>query len=140
MLRHDVFNSNPSKQWITNLIHYGVATTVTPTYNTTKISNESSSHQLICSAPGNEIAKTFFFLQFYCTHNYPLFCIKNNQNVKFIPITTHVPTYVPSHFIIRICYEMHVICCLNVALSIQLHPTINISTWYPLKFACRCCW
>ena len=51
----------PSTQQIINLIKYGVATSVTPTYNTTNTPNRLLSHQFICNVTYNETAETFFF-------------------------------------------------------------------------------
>ena len=51
----------PSTQQITNLIKYGVATSVTLTYNTTDTHNKLLSHQFISDVTYNESAQTFFF-------------------------------------------------------------------------------
>ena len=56
-------HSYPSTQQITHLdlIIYGVATSITPTYNTTNTPNKLSSHHFICNVPYNETAETSAF-------------------------------------------------------------------------------
>ena len=50
--------SDPSTQQILTLVEYGVATSGTPTSNTTNTLNKSLSHQFICNIPCNETAET----------------------------------------------------------------------------------
>ena len=62
--------SHPSKQQITNLIKYGVATGVTSAYNTiaTNTHNESLSHQVTCNVQCNETAETSLFFCSFIVH------------------------------------------------------------------------
>ena len=57
-------HSYPSKQQITHLIKHAVAITVTPTYNTTSIFNESLSHQFVRNVPYIEIDNFHVFVSF----------------------------------------------------------------------------
>ena len=61
-------HSHPSTQQITNLIIYGVATSVTPTYNTTNTPNKLLSHHFICNVPYNETAETSSFFCSFIVH------------------------------------------------------------------------
>ena len=61
-------HSHPSKQQITNLIKYGVATGITPAYNTTKTPNKLLSHQFICNVPYNKTAETSLFFCSFIVH------------------------------------------------------------------------
>ena len=93
----------------------------------------------------NKIAeKKGKFLQFYCTHNYPLFYIQIIQiSNLFQSQYLFVYIFLP-YFIINICFEMHNIYAyfpmqihIYDALtshSIQFHHTINTPASYPLKF------
>ena len=110
---------------IANPIQYGVATSVTPTYNTTNTSNELP-----------------FYLFTLMSSDYPLFCIEMIQMLNFFQsqeLFLHI--FLP-YFIIKIYYEKHIIHCLNIALSlsIQFHHAINFPVSHPLKLSCHGCW
>ena len=82
----------------------------------------------------------FFFLQFYCAHNYLLFCIKTIQISNLFQSPRPLLYKFLPCFIIKIFYKMHIIHCLNIAWSLQFQHAINIPTSYPLKFGCHGCW
>ena len=89
-------HSHPSKQQITNLMKCRVATGVTPAYNTTNSPNKLLSHQFKCNVHAMKLQK---FLQFYCIHNHPLFCVEKIQMLNtFIPIRIPFPTHIASIF------------------------------------------
>ena len=64
---------DPSTQQIANLIQYGVAIGVTPTYNTTNTLNESLSHRFIGNVLHNETVQTSLFFRSFIVHTTP-FC------------------------------------------------------------------
>ena len=68
-------HSYPTKQPNTNLIKCGVATAVTPAYNTTNNSNELSSHQFTFNVPYNATSEISLFFGCFIVHVTTLFFI-----------------------------------------------------------------
>ena len=67
-----------------NQIQYGVATSVTPTYNTTNASNKCN---VLCNEPA------------VLLYTQPLLVLyQNNADVKFLPVTMSFPIHVTSMF------------------------------------------
>ena len=110
MLSCDAINSHPSKQAMANLIQCWVATNITPTYNTTNISNKLSSHQFTCNNICNETAQTFFFpCIFHCTHNDSLCYIEIIQMLKLFQSQYLLLNIFLPYFIIQTHSAMHII-------------------------------
>ena len=89
--RSCVYNKSAEKQHKTNPIKNGVATSVSPAYNTTSTINKLSSHQFTCllqwncwNFPG--------FLQFYCAHNFE-FRILTRSHLWSAPVTSLFLTF-----------------------------------------------
>ena len=85
----------PSPQQITKLIQFGVATGVTPTYNTSTNKSKSHLYQFTFSVPCNKTAETSLFsaVSFYIQLVFVLH--PNDPNVNLIPIGFTFPLHIP---------------------------------------------
>ena len=98
LLPEFTIHCNSSTKQITNLIQSGMATAVTPTYNTTNITNKLASHQFICNVPRNKTTETSYCRQVLLCTQLLLLLHPNNVNIKFSPNTIPFHMHIHSRF------------------------------------------
>ena len=96
--RDYTMHSYLSTQKITNLIKCGVATGVTPTYNTTNTTNKLHLINLYALFHTIKLLNLLCFFAVSLYTQLPIVLYPNVPNINFIPITRPFPTHVPSTF------------------------------------------
>ena len=96
--RDYTMHSYLSTQQITNLIRYGVATGVTPTYNTTNTANKLYLISLYAMFHAIKLLKLLCFSAVLLYRQLPIVLHPNISNVNFIPITIPFATHITPKF------------------------------------------